>query len=183
MDWLMLQFEPTAYHLVIGAGMVYFMLRPVLAGAPYVPTGPRRARELLSFAGVRPDDVFCELGSGDGHVSVEAVRAGASRSVGYDILGTMVALARTRARLSGMAARCVFRRGDIRKLDISDATLAYCYLLPGVTDILAAGTLLTLKPGARVLCSTFEIPARFSGFRLLKKDRFGSVRAFLYERI
>lgn len=173
----------TVYHIPLTIVLMYVMLRSAIAGAPFVPTLKRHTNKIISFAGVREGDVVYELGSGDGRISIAAARAGAIRTIGYDIMWPLVLVARWRARRSGLSERCSFERGDIRKLDLSDASLVYLYLMPDITDTLAAGALLTLSPGARVLCSSFPINTKkYPGFRLLRDAQFGNIKAFLYDR-
>lgn len=173
----------TAYHIPLTLMLMYVMLRSVIAGAPFVPTLKRHTNKLISFARIRHGDIIYELGCGDGRMSIAAAQAGAGRTMGYDIMWPLVFAARWRARRSGLTERCRFERGDIRKLNLSEASLVYLYLMPDITDTLAGGALRTLRPGARVLCSSFPINTKkFPGFRLLRDAQFGSIKAFLYER-
>ncbi|HXV27147.1 MAG TPA: class I SAM-dependent methyltransferase [Candidatus Paceibacterota bacterium] len=170
------------FQVIVGSLLLYLLLRPITAGAPYVPTFKGTLRKIIPFAGIRTDDVVYELGCGDGRFSVAAVRAGAARAVGYDVAGLMVFLSRVRSWFADTQDRTRFLTGDIRKLDLGEATLVYLYLLPEITETLASGALRSLKPGARILASSFAINTEKHPFRLLKQERFGSFKVYLYER-
>ena len=184
MDFLLQQFELSLYHIPVVGLMMYFMLRPIIAGAPYVPTRRTHMKALFAMASLMPDDVVYELGCGDGYFSVAAAKKGVRKAKGFDILGSMIRVARLRARLAGVTDRCTFEKHNIRNLDLSGASLVYVYLMTGITEKLAKGAFLTLKPGARILASTFPIYLeRHPSFRLIEQQKIGAMDAYLYERI
>ena len=150
MDFLLQQFQLTPLHIPVVAFMVYLMLRPVIAGAPYVPTRRKLMNTLFEMASLRPTDVVYELGCGDGYFTVAAVKRGALRAKGFDVLGLMIRVARYRAKMAGLSDRCTFEKKNIRDLDLSEASLVYVYLMTDITEKLAKGAFLTLKPGARI---------------------------------
>lgn len=180
----MSNFQLSVYHIPTVAVMMYLMLRPIIAGAPYVPTRRKHVGALLDMARLTTRDSVYELGCGDGYFSVAAAKRGVRQARGYDVVGMLVRVARLRARLSGVRDRCAFKKGDIRKLDLSGASLVYTYLMTGVMDRLAGGAFLTLKPGARVLSSTFPINTdRHPSFRLVEQKKLGAMDAYLYEKL
>jgi tRNA A58 N-methylase Trm61 len=181
MEWLSVLLHGAS--LVALGTLLYHILRANKGGAPFIPS--MGARKVVRHLGIRPDDVVYELGCGDGRCSVAAAKAGAARVVGYDISGLWVALARLRARLSGVSDRTTFSTRDIRTCDPSDATLVYLYLMPAITNELARGALLRLKPGARVVSSSFSIDTTANpGFRLIKKEQVGLTNLlYFYERV
>ncbi len=179
----LLSFLINAVSLVALGILLYHILRASKAGAPFIPS--MGARNVVRHLGIRPDDIVYELGCGDGRCSVAAAKAGAARVVGYDISSLWVALARLRARLAGVADRVHFSTQDIRVCNPAEATLVYLYLMPPITNALARGALLRLKPGARVVSSSFPIDtAANPGFRLIKQEKVGFTNLlYFYERI
>lgn len=84
--------------LIVGAVAVVFMLT-ALTGAPYVPTHRQQAR--AAFTVLRPltsRDTVLDIGSGDGVVLQEAIRAGAHAVVGYEINPFLVGISWLRLR-------------------------------------------------------------------------------------
>lgn len=66
-------------------------------GAPYVPSHRREVRE--AFTKLRPltrDDTVIDLGSGDGVVLQEALKAGTGRAIGYELNPFLVVISRFR---------------------------------------------------------------------------------------
>src|SRR5690348_16840906 len=56
------------------------------SGAPFVPMGRKFVHDLLAFGGLSAEDVFYDLGCGDGRVLVSAVRDFKVRlATGYDV--------------------------------------------------------------------------------------------------
>lgn len=177
------QLEFSVYHIPVVGLMMYMMLRPIIAGAPYVPTRRKYMDGLFAMAKLTPNDSVYELGCGDGYFSVAAAKRGVRNAKGFDILGSLLRVARLRARLAGVSERCEFSKEDIRLLDLSEATLVYVYLMTGVTETLARGAFLTLKPGARILAATFPIHTdRHPDFRLVEQKKLGNMDAYLYVR-
>lgn len=84
--------------LIFGVIVLMFMLT-ALTGAPYVPTHRQQAR--AAFTALRPlkkRDVVLDIGSGDGVVLQEAIKAGAGMAIGYEINPFLVGLSWLRLR-------------------------------------------------------------------------------------
>ena len=78
---------------------VLIFLLTALFGAPYVPTQRKQIESV--FSKLRPfkrNDVLVDLGSGDGVVLDEAIRAGASKVIGYEINPILVLISCLRLR-------------------------------------------------------------------------------------
>ena len=83
---------------------------PVLV-APFVTTPMTVVDEMLSLAGVGPDDVVVDLGSGDGRLVLAAVtKFGARAGFGVDIDPNLVDYANRKAQEAGVATRVQFSR-------------------------------------------------------------------------
>jgi cyclopropane fatty-acyl-phospholipid synthase-like methyltransferase len=78
--------------------------------APFVPTPMEIVDRMLQLAGVGPDDVVYDLGSGDGRIVIQAARQLGARGVGVDIDAALVERARANARAAGVEDRVEFSR-------------------------------------------------------------------------
>lgn len=64
--------------LIVSFGFVVFF------GAPYVPTLRKQVKDIMSIRPLTKDDVFVDIGSGDG-VVLRAASEKASRAIGYEL--------------------------------------------------------------------------------------------------
>lgn len=111
--------------------------------------------EMLRLAGVRPDDIVIDLGSGDGRIVIAAARYLGARGVGIEIDPELVAVASDNARKAGVADRVRFIAQDALKADISQATVVTMYLLSPLIEKLKPKLLAELQPGARIVAHDF----------------------------
>ncbi len=80
-------------------------------GLPELHDVSRRVRDMLAdVSGIQP--TVLELGCGSGALTVDLVRAGASRATGIDLSVASVEAARARALEAGVADRTTFEVGD-----------------------------------------------------------------------
>jgi methyltransferase family protein len=124
---------------------------------PYVPTHQVVVAEMLSIAGVGPDDVLYDLGSGDGRIVIAAAKQFGTRGVGYDIDPERVREANANARRAGVTDKVRFVQGDIFNADIKDATVVTLYLLPDVNLRLRPKLLSELEPGTRIVSHNYDM--------------------------
>lgn len=122
--------------------------------APFVPTKFQKIRPLLKRLGIRPGQVFYELGSGDGRMVLEAARLGA-RAYGVEQSWLRVWYARYLA-WKGRVNNAIFYHGDIFRLNYFPADFVYVFLLPEGVKKLEAKLTEELKPGAMVITQTFH---------------------------
>jgi SAM-dependent methyltransferase len=131
----------------------------VASDVPYVPTPPAVVEAMLRVAGVGPDDVVFDLGSGDGRIVIAAARDFGARGTGVDIDAELVELARENARLAGVSDRVDFVRQDLFETELRDATVVTLYLLPMVNLRLRPRLLTELRPGTRIVSHAFDMDA------------------------
>lgn len=110
---------------LIGIVAGVFLLT-ALVGAPYVPTHRSQAR--AAFTVLRPlasHDAVLDIGSGDGVVLQEALRAGAGKVIGYEINPLLVAVAWLRCARRG---NCIVQWRNFWHTDIPrDVTVVYTF--------------------------------------------------------
>ncbi len=127
--------------------------------APYVPTPTSIVDEMLTLAGVGPNDVVVDLGSGDGRLVISAVtKYKARRGFGVDIDPALVRLANENAAKAGVADRVQFFERDLFATDVTAATVVTLYLLPTMMDKVEAKLRAELKPGTRIVSHDYPFP-------------------------
>jgi SAM-dependent methyltransferase len=122
---------------------------------PYVPSTALNVDEMLRLAGVGPNDVVYDLGSGDGRVVIAAARDWGARGVGIELDASLVTQSREAAKREGVADRVSFREGDILKAAIGDATVVTMYLLTPLVEKVKPRLLAELKPGTRIVAHEY----------------------------
>ncbi|HEY7657829.1 MAG TPA: class I SAM-dependent methyltransferase [Burkholderiales bacterium] len=121
----------------------------------WVPTPQALVEKMLDMAKLTPQDIHYDLGSGDGRTVITAAKRGA-QAFGVEYNPDMVALSERAAAKEGVSARAKFINGDIFQTDFSRATVLTLYLLPSL-NLKLRPTILTMKPGTRVVSHAFNM--------------------------
>ena len=137
----------------------------------FVPTSSSAARAALEWVGVGPDDVVYELGCGDGRVAAEAVGLGAT-AVCVERDPELAAQAKERMlRAAGdQPGRVKVLVEDLFKVNVSEATVVYVFLLPDLNARLRPALSAQLRTGARVVSAEFQVVGWPCGARLRTED-------------
>jgi len=122
----------------------------------WMPTANNLVTEMLDAAQVTSTDVVYDLGAGDGKIPIEAAKRFNARAVGIEFNPDLAALARRNAQEAGVSDRVTIVTGDVFKEDFSNATVVTLYLLTQL-NIKLKPTLLSLKPGTRIVSNTFAM--------------------------
>jgi SAM-dependent methyltransferase len=117
----------------------------------YEPTPQAVVRQMLELAGVGPNDIVYDLGSGDGRIPISAAKYHGARGVGIDIDPKRIAEANANGAKAGVADRVVFRNEDLFVADFRDATVVTLFLYPDLNLQLRPRLLAELRPGTRVV--------------------------------
>lgn len=131
--------------------------------APYVPTKNERIKQILKLVRLKKDEIFWELGSGDGRIVLEAAKMGAI-SYGIEQSWIRVLYSRWQAKKLGLK-NAYFIHGDIFKQNLSSADIVFIFLLPKGVEKIEPFLKKNLKKGARVITQTFH----FKGWIPYKK--------------
>ena len=121
----------------------------------WVPSPQELVDKMLDMAKVTPRDFLMDLGSGDGRTVITAAKRGAT-ALGIEYNPDMVALSRRNAEKAGVSGKASFREADIFKTDLSKATVITLFLLTDL-NLKLRPTILTLKPGTRIVSNTFRM--------------------------
>jgi precorrin-6B methylase 2 len=144
----------------------------VFASTPYPIV-----RKMLKLAEIKPRDLLCDVGSGDGRIPIEASRRYGIRSFGYETNEDLVRESKRKVRARGLEHLVRITRGDACDYDLSGMNIITLYLVPhGMRDL--RGKLTTeLKDGARIV-------AFYYGFEKVKpriKSSSTSGSIFVYD--
>ncbi|MBX9589460.1 MAG: class I SAM-dependent methyltransferase [Hyphomonadaceae bacterium] len=121
----------------------------------WVPTAQALVDRMLDMAKATPKDYVIDLGSGDGRTVITAAKRGI-KAHGIEYNPEMVELAKHNAQAEGVADKATFIKADIFESDFSQATVLTLFLLTEL-NIRLRPTILTMKPGTRVVSNTFSM--------------------------
>jgi ribosomal protein L11 methylase PrmA len=135
--------------LLVGGFMV-----AAISGAPWVPAFSDDLEAVLEDAGLKKNDLFLELGCGDGRLVVAAAKRGAV-AVGYEINPIMWLIAKLRA-LHCPGAKIKF--GNLWQVDLSEADVVLAFLVPRTVQKLEDKVVNEMKSGSILVSYIFKLP-------------------------
>lgn len=136
---------------------------------PWVPTREEFIEQALDLAQVGSADVLYDLGCGDGRIVIAAAKRGA-KAVCIELNPDLISRAIENARKAGVEHMISFIQEDFMKVDLSEATVVYMYLLTSVNEMLKPKLAKELRKGARIVSLDFAI----SGWKEAKVLRVSS---------
>ncbi|RLG84554.1 MAG: SAM-dependent methyltransferase [Thermoprotei archaeon] len=147
---------------------------------PYVPTNMEILDTIFSLAKFRKDDIFYDLGCGDGRVVIEAVkRHDIKKAVGIEIREELVKTARENVKKAGLEEKVEIIHGDFFNIPLTNATVVYMYLTRSVNKLLKPKLKKELRIGARIITLDFEIPG-WRPVAVIKRNRIVQNTVYLY---
>jgi len=124
----------------------------------YVPTPFNHIEPFFELAPVSVSDVVYDLGSGDGRLLFAALEQGAGKVVGIELNPEVLKTARINAKEQGLEEKVTFLHADVMTVDLSEATVVFCYLITKASTALKPKFETELKPGTRVVMESFPVP-------------------------
>jgi len=147
------------------------------ATAPYLPTPPEIARMMLKIARVGPGDIVYDLGCGDGHILIMAIKQfGADRAVGYEIRGDLCATALAKVEGQGLQSKVKLLNRDLFDADLYEATVITLYLNESTNQRLKPKLERMARIGTRIVSYAYEI----KGWKPTRKERRHGDTIYLY---
>jgi len=123
------------------------------SAAPWLPTRKRDVERMLDLAEVKGGDVVYDLGCGDGRLVFAAAKRGAqARGIEIFILPWLYAWFKS---LTVKGTKIYY--GDLFSFGINDADVVFIFLLDKSYKKLIEKFKRELKPGCRVVISSWEI--------------------------
>jgi hypothetical protein len=139
---------------LIGFGL--FLIVGFISGLPFVPTPKNRLNDVLRLAQIKNNDVFLDLGSGDGRLLIAAAQRGA-KAVGWEINPFLILITYCHALLTGVATRVHVNWGDFRKANLPKARVVFLYGITPVMPALSDLILTSQGHGTRVITYRFPL--------------------------
>jgi len=123
----------------------------------FLPTPWPVVEVVFELAALRPQDVFYDLGSGDGRLLVLAAQRFGTRGVGIDIDPDRIQVAAQNAIAAQVSQLVSFRQQDLFTSDFQEATVLFLYLLPHLNLRLRPRLFQQLRPGTRLISLDFDM--------------------------
>lgn len=124
----------------------------------FIPTEPDFVFAFFELAPVSEKDVVYDLGCGDGRLLFTALERGAGGAVGIDIDPKRIEEAANEVKKRGLEEKITLVLGDVLNVDLSYATVVFCYLIGEASAALKPKFEAELKPGTRVVMEMFPVP-------------------------
>lgn len=137
-----------------------------ITGAPFVPTSSRVVDEILAGAFLKKGQLFIELGSGDGRVIRKAVQKYDVKGLGVEMNPFLLLFSKILARLQ-VLNNIQFVRENMYRVNLAEADVIFCFLLPRSMKKLAVNFLGDCMRGTLIISHGFKIPEWEK--RLIKK--------------
>lgn len=140
----------------------------------FVPSSRKDLPALKDALKLGPNDVVYDLGCGNGATLAHLLQDTGARGVGVDLSPLWLWLARRRYG----SDKLKFRREDLFKTAVGEATVVYCFLIPKAMPKVAEKLKRELRPGSRIVSYVFPIN-EMDTVRVLKND-LGNDCAYIY---
>jgi ribosomal protein L11 methylase PrmA len=160
--------------LIIGIILFISISWTNMRGAPWVPTSMKTVHKMLLLAELKPGEILYDLGCGDGRILVTAARRYQARAVGIELDPLRYLWCQFLISILGLRDRIKVLNADLFKVDLSEADVVTCYLLPDTNKKLEDKLLRELKPGTRVISNTFLFP------KVLQAKKEGNARLYIF---
>lgn len=124
-------------------------------GAPWVPTRNHDLSTMLKLCDLKADELFVELGCGDGRVVRAAARRGA-RVVGYEVNPLLWLIAALKN--IHYYPRVRVRFGNFWQYNLHEADVVMVFLIPRLMGRLETKIRTEMKPKSRLISYVFTLP-------------------------
>ncbi|MCE4614111.1 MAG: methyltransferase domain-containing protein [Desulfurococcales archaeon] len=161
----------------------YYWVMSALQGqpwVPFVPSNPDIVREAFRHIRLGKDDVFYDLGCGDGRIAVLAASEfNVRRSVCVEKNPKLAEKALSTVKEERLDGKVIVINRDMFQIPISDATVVYMYLLTSVNEMLRSKLERELIQGTKVLTLDFKIPG-WTPYRTLGTGKGWQKTIYIY---
>ena len=135
-----------------------WVLVPAFYGLPPVSSRRERIRRALELADPQAGETLYDLGSGHGRVLIMAAKEFGLNAVGIEVGPVQCIVSRVNAFRNGVNSKVRIEAGNFYKSNLKDADIVFAYLASDHGYHLQEKLNRELKPGARVVTISFELP-------------------------
>lgn len=146
---------------------------------PFILT-PRRVRqEILKEVKIKTKETVYDLGCGLGEILILADKKYNAQSRGFEVSPGTYLLARLNIFFKRSKAKVLFK--DFFKVDLSNADVIFCYLIPSINEKLRRKLEKELKNGARIASYAFSFKGWKAKKVIYKNSGINSSPIYLYQ--
>ena len=135
-----------------------WILVPAIYGLPSKPTQLNRIRKALQLVDLKKDEVFYDLGAGDGRVLLIAAQEFEAKAVGVEVGPVQCAVIWLKIIRSGLKSRIQIRMENFYKTNLSEADVVFIYGTSREVVKLTAYLPGQMKPGSRLVSISADFP-------------------------
>lgn len=160
--------------------ILYFMSMLIsdFIGVPFVPTSKRLVRDIFKKFRMTKNDVFYDLGCGDGRLVFYVAKKYGCRAVGVEVNPLLHCFARLVKKIT-KTDNVFFLKKNIFKVDLQEATVIYLFLFPEIIERLKNKILKECK-NVRIISHGFVIKGW--GKYLISTDHTKPFKTYYYRR-
>ncbi|MEM2971433.1 MAG: methyltransferase domain-containing protein [Candidatus Bathyarchaeia archaeon] len=133
------------------------LLLKMLCEFPYLQSSLSVIDVALNLADFKPNDVFADLGCGDGAVLIRAAERFGVFSVGFEVDRKLVVAARENVRAAGFKHLVDVVHSDLFRVDLSRFDVVYVYPHPLIVKSLSEKIVGECPSGSRVLVHDYAL--------------------------
>ncbi len=119
--------------IIFLCGFLYLLVRPVIHGAIYFPSGDTSIAAMLRMANMKPGERVADVGSGDGRVLIAFATAG-MEAIGYEINPFLVLYSRRAIKKAGVSEKAHVYWKNFWKEDLSTFDVIVIYGFPRIME-------------------------------------------------
>ena len=176
-------FLPLLFFDVIFLIKIISDIQSARGGAPYVPIPIEVARHALKLAQVSKDDVFYDLGCGDGKVLKMATKEfSVHKAIGYEIGWWPIIKFKVK---SEKLNKIEIHHKNLLKADLREATVVFLYLSAKLSEKLGPKLANELSLNARIISCRYpllNIDADINDFKIVKSGKVKGIKIWAYEK-
>jgi tRNA A58 N-methylase Trm61 len=124
---------------------------------PFVESPEEVVRKMLQLAQIKPGELVCDLGSGDGRIVISAAKDFGARAIGYELREDLVRRAREKISAMNLDKMARIVNADLLTADLSQVDVVTIYLNTTANERLRPKLEKELKSGARVVSHDFSL--------------------------
>jgi histone methylation protein DOT1 len=135
-----------------------WMVVPAFFGPPSVGTRPHRIRKALQLVNLQPDEIFYDLGAGDGRVLLIAAGEFGAQAVGLEIGPVQYLWIWLRVMTSGLRNKIKIQWTNYLKADLTQADVVFVYATSKEVAKLVAHLPSHMQRGSKLVSISADFP-------------------------